>query len=280
MNLKRISIIFIASLILILTVGAISASEDVQMNETLAFNDTSPVASEADAGYQALDEGNQTYDDGNETPGEGNETPAENVTIPKIKTKVQADKKVAIYKKNSYFTIKLQDRKNVLLKNVKLKVNVKLGDTVKTFYVKTNSKGIAKFNTNGLKIGVHKVSITSADENYTVSKTSKIFIGKQYTANLRFGRVSVLKNNDVIKFRVKYDSDLGKEVTVIFKKKSGYSIIFKAKFIFYDQRTTKLVSKIEYGKVKDGKWHMPDKDYRFRYLIYKAKIYYISTKPL
>lgn len=51
------------------------------------------------------------------------------------------------YKKSSYFKIKLQDKNNTLLKNVKLKVTVKSGKKVKTFNVKTNSKGIAQFNT-------------------------------------------------------------------------------------------------------------------------------------
>lgn len=271
MNFKGISLVFLASLMLFVMLGTISASEDVQINETLAFNGTSHVVSD-------VANGNQTPDEGNQTPAEGNQTPSENVTVPKIKTKVQADQKSAIYKRNSYFVIKLKDKNNAFLKNVKLKVKVKSAKTVKTFNIKTNSKGIAKFNTKGLKIGVHKVSITSDDENYTVSKTSKIFVGKRYKAILRFRHVKVLKNKEIIRFKVKYDADLGKEVTIAFKKKSVHTKILKAKFIFYDQKAKKFVSKIEYSKFKNGKWHWPDKDYSFRYLIYKAEVYYISTK--
>ncbi|WP_405298187.1 hypothetical protein [Methanobrevibacter sp.] len=248
----------------------VQASDDVGMNETLASNGTSHVVSDVATG-------NQTSDEGNQTPGENNQTPAENVTIPKIKTKVQADQKAAIYKKNSYFIIKLKDKKNVFLNNVKLKVKVESGKTVKTFNIKTNSKGVAKFNTKGLKIGVHKVSITS-DENYTVSKTSKLFVGKRYKAVLRFRHVKILKNKEIIKFKVKYDNDFGKEVTIAFKKKSLHTKILKAKFIFYHQKGKKFVSKIEYSKFKNGKWYWPDKDYSFRYLIYKAEVFYISTK--
>ena len=51
---------------MILSVGAISAGENVQMNETLGFNETLPVAGD-DNGYQILNEGNQTSDDGNQT---------------------------------------------------------------------------------------------------------------------------------------------------------------------------------------------------------------------
>lgn len=206
-----------------------------------------------------------------------NQTSPENITK-KIKTKVQADEKAVKYKKSSYFKIKLQDKNNTLLKNVKLKVTVKSGKKVKTFNVKTNSKGIAQFNTKGLKVGKYSVNITSDDGNYTVSKTSKIFVGKPYTALLRFSRVKVLKNMDRIKFKVVFDKDRGKEVTIVFKNKAKYTKILKAKFIFYNPKTQKTVSKLEYSKFKKGKWENPDKDYSFRYLIWKAKVYYISYK--
>ena len=138
---------------LILTVGAISAGEDVQMNETLGFNETSAVAVD-DTGYQILNEGNQASDLGNEISDDGNQTPDEANQTPKnvirpIKTKVQADQKAAIYKKNSYFIIKVKDKKNVLLKNVKLKVTVKSDNMTKKFKIKTNSKGIAKVTIKG-----------------------------------------------------------------------------------------------------------------------------------
>ena len=68
------------------------------------------------------------------------------------------------------------------------------------------------------------------------------------------------------------------KVTIVFKNKAKYTKILKAKFIFYNPKTQKTVSKLEYSKFKNGKWEMPDKDYSFRYLIWKAKVYYISYK--
>ncbi len=205
----------------------ISASGDVHTNET--------------------SDKNITPSDGNNTDID-NQTVPENITKEKIKTKVQADQKAVKYKKSTYFKIKLQDKNNVLLKNVKLKVTVTSGKKVKIFKVKTNSKGIAQFNTKGLKSGKHNVKITSEDENYTVSKTSKIFVGKQYSTMLRFSHVKVLKNKDKIKFRVRYDDDKGKEVTLVFKNKAKYTKIIKAKFIFYNPKTKKIVSSMEYSK--------------------------------
>ena len=182
------------------------------------------------------------------------------------------------YKKSSYFKIKLWDRNNTLLKNVKLKVTVKSGKNVKTFNIKTNSKGIAQFNTRGLKVGKYTVNITSAEDNYTVSKTSKIFIGKLYSAMVRFSKIKILKNNDKIRLKVVFDNDKGKEVTVVFKNKAKYTKVLKAKFVFYNPHSQRVTTKIENSKFKNGKWEMPDKDYSFRNLIWKARVYYISYK--
>ena len=139
-----------------------------------------------DAAIQTPVAGNETSVVGNDTQDDGNQTPAENVTIPKIKTRVKADEKAVRYNKNTKYQIKLMNKTNAVLKNVKLKVTVKSGKTVKTFHVKTNSKGIAQFSTKGLAIGEHQVTITSEDGNYSVSKKTKIFVGKLHTTTIRF----------------------------------------------------------------------------------------------
>ena len=275
MNFKGISIILIVSLMLILIAGAVSASEDVDGNETLEANDDSPVG---DAAIQTSVELNETSVVGNDAQDDGNQIPAKNVKIPKIKTRVKADEKAVIYKKNTNYQIKLMNKTNAVLKNVKLKVTVKSGKTVKTFHVKTNSKGIAQFSTKGLGIGEHQVTITSEDGKYSVSKKTKILVGKLHTTTIRFRNLRVLKNGESVMLKVKYDDDRGKEVNIVFKGKAKYTKILKAKFIFYHPKTGKLVSKIEYAKFKNGKWEWPDRDYSFNYLIYKAKIEYISTK--
>ena len=255
MKFKKISIILLALLVLVFTLSAISAV-DINSADTLNSDVTS--------------DGNGTDID--------NQTIPDNSTKEKVKTTVQADEKAVKYKKSSYFKIKLQDKNKVLLKNVKLKVTVKSGKNVKIFNVKTNSKGIAQFNTKGLKVGKYSVKITSGDDNYTVSKSSKIFVGKQYSTILRFAHVKVLKNKDKIKFKVVHDDDKGKEVTVVFKTKAKFTKILKAKFYFYNQKTKKIISRNEYSKFKNGKWKLPDKDYSFRYLLVKARVYYISYK--
>lgn len=101
---------------------------------------------------------------------------------------------------------------------------------------------------------------------------------KQYSVLVRFSKIKTLKNKDKIRLRVLYDKDKGKEVTVVFKNKAKYTKIPKAKFIFYKPSTRKTVSMMEYSKFKNGKWENPDKDYTFRSLIWKARVYYLSYK--
>ena len=107
MNFKGISIILIVSLMLILIAGAVSASEDIDGNETLEANDDSPVG---DAAIQTPVELNETSVVGNDAQDDGNQIPAKNVKIPKIKTRVKADEKAVRYNKNTNYQIKLMKK--------------------------------------------------------------------------------------------------------------------------------------------------------------------------
>ena len=56
------------------------------------------------------------------------------------------------------------------------KITLKLKIGKKTYKVKTNKKGVAKFATKKLGTGIHKVKITSASKNYDIKATSQIKI--------------------------------------------------------------------------------------------------------
>lgn len=163
---------------LILSMGIISASEDIAELQT-PENDIDVAASTNVQDASVLKE-NST-----QTPPET--APAKTTTQPavknKIKTKVEADQKAVKYKKSTYFKVKVEDRYDgdIPIEHVKLKIKV----GKKIFKVKTNSYGVAKINTKTLKKGTHKVVITSLDDRYSIYKTSKIFVGKQYTAILK-----------------------------------------------------------------------------------------------
>lgn len=96
-------------------------------------------------------------------------------------TTVNAPSVTAYYKASKYFKVTIK-KNGKAVKNLKLKLKVYTGKKTKTYTVKTNSKGVASFKTNKLRVGTHKVVISSTNKNYKVSKTSKIIIKKKSNA--------------------------------------------------------------------------------------------------
>ena len=94
-------------------------------------------------------------------------------TITKSKTIVKAPKVTNKYKKSKNFKVTV---KNKATKKAVKNTYVKIKIDKKTYKIKTNSKGIAKFNTKKLKIGKHKVVISSGNSNYIMSAKSTITI--------------------------------------------------------------------------------------------------------
>lgn len=269
MNFKRLSIISLAFFAIILSVGAVTASEEslAELGTPESNIDSEVLSADAKVVPETLKLVNADV-----------KNTAEVASKPKIKTKVEADQVAVTYKKNRYLKIKVEDRydDDIPIENVKLKVKVGSGSKAKTFNVKTNSYGVAKLNTKSLKVGAHKVIITSADEGYEIKKTSKIFVGKQYTTTLKSTAKKVLKNKDVIKLKKINDYD-EKEVKVVLKK-AKHTKILKAKFYLKNKRTGDVVVKTDKCEWDDGKWEMPDEEYPNRYTLLKVKVYYISTK--
>ena len=95
------------------------------------------------------------------------------ITVKKSKATVKAPKVTNKYKKSAYFKVTV---KNKATKKAAKKLILKLKIGKKTYKVKTNKKGIAKFNTKNLKVGTYKVKITSGNANYKISAKSTIKI--------------------------------------------------------------------------------------------------------
>ena len=71
----------------------------------------------------------------------------------------------------SYFKVTVKNKKTKkVIKGVKVKIKVYTGKKSKTYTVKTNSKGIAKLLTKKLKVGKHKVVVSSANKYVTAKK--------------------------------------------------------------------------------------------------------------
>ena len=73
-------------------------------------------------------------------------------------------------KKYFQVTVKNKQTKNLVV-GAKIKIKVYTGKSYKTYTAKTNSKGIAKLNVKSLKVGTHKV-VVSSGEKYIAAKTA------------------------------------------------------------------------------------------------------------
>lgn len=106
--------------------------------------------------------------------------------IPKKARKLYAyaDVKTVKYQSKDYYYITIKNEYAVGFKNVLLKVKVYTGNKYTTYKVKTDSKGIAKFNTNKLSLGSHKLNITSANKDYIINKASRIIVNESIVSNV------------------------------------------------------------------------------------------------
>ena len=94
------------------------------------------------------------------------------ITIKKRKLLIKAKSKKVKYHKNRYLKIKIKDKHSKkALKNKMVYIKV----SGHTYKVRTNKKGIAKFNTKRLSSGKHKVKIVVKLANYRKA-TKKVYI--------------------------------------------------------------------------------------------------------
>lgn len=254
MYLKKLVIISLIILSLVVCISAVSAENSTANDVSDSTQDT--VASD--------------------------NTPAQTTTKtvkknPKLRdSDIDVDDAVVVHKKKSYFKVKVEDD-DKRVKNFKLKIKVYTKSKSKSYTIKTNSKGIAKFNTKVLKRGNHKVVITDADKVNKFKKIGYIFVGKKHTLTLKPDTSKKLKNKDVIRVYTKYDDD-DKELKVGFKGKAKKTNIIKSIFYLKNKATGKIVKKVDYtDDFEHAKWQYPDIEYSNRFIAYKVKITYVTA---
>ena len=125
------------------------------------------------------------------------------VKIYKNRLKIKVHRLTAFYKSGKKFKIKVLDKYNRRVANVLLKVKVYTGHRHKTLYLKTNSKGIAKYEgVSKLRAGKHKIRISIDDARYRgKSVSSYIKVQKKvkiYTKNriVKIGGVLIVLVKD------------------------------------------------------------------------------------
>lgn len=151
-----------------------------------------------------------------------------------IKTVVTPTMLSTTYDSDKYFNIKVLDNDKKPVKGLKLTLKVFTGKKYATYYVTTDSKGIASFKKASLlSIGNHKVEITANNKNYVVKKTTS--------------SIKVAKAKTIVK---------APKVTVKYKKSKYFKVTVKNK------ATKKVVKNIVVKvKVFTGK----------KYKVYKIK---------
>ncbi|MCQ2977449.1 MAG: hypothetical protein MJ232_05485 [archaeon] len=99
------------------------------------------------------------------------------INVKKAVTTVSAPTVTNKYKTNSYFKAKVTNKATKkVINGLKIKVKVYTGKSYKTYTLTTDKKGLVQLNTKALSKGTHKVLISSANSNYSVSKTAYIKI--------------------------------------------------------------------------------------------------------
>lgn len=193
MNLKHLSIIFIALCVLFLSIAAISASENITDSDIISDADDESLE-QSIVDTVSANESSTPSKDNNSTS-----TSTNKIVQPK-KAKATAPEVCNIYKKKGSFKITIKDTDKKIIKKLKLKVKVYTGKKTKTYTLKTNAKGIATLSTKNLKKGTHKVVISSGDSNYTLSKKSYIHIGVKKYVTLKLNKEKNFKNGDYFRF--------------------------------------------------------------------------------
>lgn len=95
------------------------------------------------------------------------------IVIKKAPAKLVPKKLTAKKGAKKYFKVTVKNKKTKkVIPGVKIKVKVYTGKKAKSYTLKTNAKGIAKLNVKKIKVGKHKVIVTSANK-YVKAKKAK-----------------------------------------------------------------------------------------------------------
>lgn len=137
------------------------------------------------------------------------------INIVKTKFTVLTQSGVVSYKKSECLEIRIVDNYNYPIKNFRFKIKVYTGKKYKLYTRQTDSKGIAKFNTRKLSLGVHKIVVTVNNKNYCFDKSVKIHVVKHAPSTKVRANAVTVKYKKESYFNVKVLSNLNKAVSNI-----------------------------------------------------------------
>lgn len=250
-NLKLRNMVLIgAVLLMIFMVGAVCATDNVNSNYTVENGNDGVNNNSIEDVSGSSSVNNQS--DVSSQPSNVSNVDTKKVTP--IKTKVKYSGDVSKYKKSKYFKIKIIDKKTKKpVKNLKFKFKVKLSKgKYKTYTLKTNKNGIAKYNLKKLKPGVHLVYLLSS-KNHVLDdgndKTPDWSIGIWKTKKTTHLKMNKPKKVNGEYMRAFYETHKNRQepqgVHVrgdIGSDNPGF-VLLKTKFFFKNKKTGKIISK-------------------------------------
>lgn len=148
------------------------------------------------------------------------------------KLRVSAPAGTVMYKDNHYYEITVKNSYVAPVKKLVLKVKVYTGKKYNTYSIKTDSKGIAKLQTRNLKLGTHKISITTKNKDYKVSKSSKITVKDEMVYNddlTRLKSLTYYPNGDGYGASLTWYSKSGTSYQVLKKTTGDYEVVSTVK---------------------------------------------------
>lgn len=157
------------------------------------------------------------------------------ITVKKATAVITASKVTVVYKKGSYWTIKLINSKTKKpISNMKVNLKIYTGKKYKNVEIKTNSKGEATYKTSKLSKGNHKIVVSATHSGYnfnTVTSSIKVIKPKALTYKVS---KKILQDGSSINFRV-FDKKTKKPLNsvkvklLIYTGKKVKTIVLKTK---------------------------------------------------
>lgn len=170
------------------------------------------------------------------------------------------------YNADAYFRITVKDCYYSAVKNLVLKVKVFTGGKYKTVTLKTNSNGIASYNTKSLSIGVHRIYISTANKNYKLNRYSQVIIKRNVQSNTleptKLKQLNYYPNGNDSYIKLTWMSKPGSTYQILKKSDGNYRIVSKviaksANQIFIEKADNKTFTTYSVRElIADGNKHI------------------------
>ena len=208
------------------------------------------------------------------------------ITLDVLKVSVSAPSKTVNYNSNKYFKATVKDWYDNPVKNLKVNLKIYTGKTSKTYKLCTDKNGVILFNTKSLKIGSHKVVISSSKEGYQFSKVRKIVVKKKpytVTFNLKpysnyYSEVRLKTGDLLLAATSNRNGQHGKGVTIGTLIDAGLEGQHSTKMIkgvvyYKNKNTGKIITRTQTKTLMDG-LNLKKLPWISGYVPYKAKVWY------